>query len=141
MRKRGEPRLGARLTIDAMAAATASLTLSPLIYIIDRAVIENAAGKQVITNSIRQSISRVLSNPRSVFFTQPFALVFVCKHYVTVILIIYSILWHIFARFHTRKANNSTANAVDTTVNHIYREDLDSSQVTSGPAKFVATTA
>ncbi|KAF2159344.1 hypothetical protein M409DRAFT_71119 [Zasmidium cellare ATCC 36951] len=108
--------LGSRVAVDAGCAAAAGAMVAPIVSMIDRAIMENASGKQPLMTSIRGSVSNMLTKPHLFFTSKPFAL----------ILMVYG-------------GTYLSANFLDTFKSTANSEPA--SKTTSGPAKFVATSA
>ncbi|QIX01046.1 hypothetical protein AMS68_006563 [Peltaster fructicola] len=105
-----------RILVDAACAGSAGGLVAPVICMIDKAIIENASGKQPMMQSLRASMSSLLLQPHRFLTSKPFALIFM----------LYS-------------GTYFAANSLDTfksTVNN-----KAASSTTSGAAKFVATSA
>jgi hypothetical protein len=130
--------LGRRLGVDAMSAAAAGGLVAPVICAIDkyvsdsqatghghvnkntdyydRAIIENASGKRPMLPSLQASFSSLLFQPHRFLTSKPFALIFA----------LYT---------GTYLAANSLDTFKSTT------QDRSAAHVSSGPSKFVATSA
>ncbi|KAK5008157.1 hypothetical protein LTR28_004346 [Elasticomyces elasticus] len=108
--------LGFRLGADVAAAATAGGMVAPVITMIDRAIIENAARGTGITPSLRRSLLTLLTRPHTFLLSRPFFLVFA----------LYT-------------GTYTTANALDTLTSTLTCRPASSSS--GGPAKFAATSA
>ncbi|EXJ90501.1 hypothetical protein A1O1_03604 [Capronia coronata CBS 617.96] len=104
------PRFGA----DLASAASASAMVAPVICVIDRSIVEKAAKGASFSSCLRRSLRPAITRPHAFVFSRPFLLVF------TLYLSTYT-----------------TANTVDTLSSTI--SSKPASSVTSGPAKFVAT--
>ncbi|KAL8783157.1 MAG: hypothetical protein Q9195_009470 [Heterodermia aff. obscurata] len=104
-----------RLTSDLTAAACASGLVSPLITIIDRAIIENASGRVALRTSILNSVGTLFTRPHHFLKSRPFLLI--------------SALY--FGTY-------LTANSIDTISSTVQCQSPSST--TAGPAKFLATT-
>ncbi|CAF9931863.1 hypothetical protein IMSHALPRED_008733 [Imshaugia aleurites] len=105
-----------RVVSDLTAAACASGLVSPLITIIDRAIIENASNRCTLRASILTSLTSLLTRPHHFLTSKP-------------TLLISTLYFGTYA----------TANTIDTissTVSH-----TPATTTTSGPAKFLATTS
>ena len=107
-------KLGPRLGVDLMCAATAGGLVAPLITIIDKSIIENASGKRPMMASIRASLSTLLLRPHHFLVSRPFRLIFM-----------------LYAGTYL------TANTLDTAKSTI--DNKPASATTSGMAKFTAT--
>ncbi|KAF2152136.1 hypothetical protein K461DRAFT_279671 [Myriangium duriaei CBS 260.36] len=108
--------LGLRIAADASAALSAGALVAPLITMIDKAIIENASGAAPLSQSLRTSFTTLLTRPHRFLFSKPFAL----------ILTLYS-------------GTYLTANLLDTTKSTV--NNTPPSRTTSGPSKFLATSA
>lgn len=108
--------LPARLLSDLLAASAAGLTVSPIISIIDRAIMENASNTAPLLTSVRTSLASLLSAPHRFLAAAPFRLIF-CLYTGTYL----------------------AANALDTASATLHNAPATS--VTAGPAKFAATSA
>ncbi|PHH62647.1 hypothetical protein CDD81_6793 [Ophiocordyceps australis] len=110
--------LPSRLAADAASATAAGILIAPIISIIDRSIMENASGRAPsVLASIRCSIRSILSSPptSSALFSRPTRL----------ILLLYA-------------GTYFTANLVDTCTSTL-SGNLPASAVSSGPAKFAAS--
>ncbi|KAM0796110.1 hypothetical protein BDR22DRAFT_776031, partial [Usnea florida] len=105
-----------RITSDLTAATCASGLVSPLITIIDRAIIENASNRSTLRTSIRTSLRSLLTRPHTFLTSKP-------------ALLISTLYFSTYA----------TANTVDTISSTI--SNTPAQTVTTGPAKFLATTS
>lgn len=108
--------LGSRLAVDALSAAAAGGLVAPVITVIDKAIIENASGRRAMMPSIRASLRALLFTPHRFLASKPFALIFA----------LYT-------------GTYLTANGLDTF--KATTKDRAASSTTSGPAKFIATSA
>nr|POE87873.1 putative membrane protein [Quercus suber] len=108
--------LSSRLGVDALSAATAGGLVAPVIAVIDKAIIENASGRQPMMASIRGSLQTLLFSPHRFIASKPFALIFT----------LYT-------------GTYLTANALDTFKSVTCNRSASST--TSGPAKFIATSS
>ncbi|GAM88229.1 hypothetical protein ANO11243_062600 [Dothideomycetidae sp. 11243] len=106
--------LGLRLGADASAALSAGALVAPLITMIDRAIIENASGRNALVPSLKKSALSLLTRPHRFLTSKPFLL----------ILMLYS-------------GTYLTANTLDTASSTL--RNRPASNVTSGPSKFLAT--
>ncbi|TKA80103.1 hypothetical protein B0A49_02448 [Cryomyces minteri] len=111
---RNTKRLGQRLGADGISAAAAGVLVAPVITIIDRAIIENASGRNSLGTSMRKSMKTLLLRPHNFLFSKPFGLIFTLY-------------------FGTYLA----ANTLDTTSSTL--NSKPASTTTSGPTKFIAT--
>jgi hypothetical protein len=107
-------KLGRRLGVDLMCAATAGGLVAPLITIIDKSIIENASGKRPMMASIRASLSTLLLRPHHFLVSRPFRLIFM----------LYT-------------GTYLTANTLDTVKGTV--NNRPASATTSGLSKFAAT--
>ena len=107
-------KLGTRLGVDLMCAATSGGLVAPLITIIDKCIIENASGKRPMMASIRASLSTLLLRPHHFLVSRPFRL----------ILMLYA-------------GTYLTANTLDTVKGTI--NNRPASATSSGLSKFAAT--
>lgn len=108
--------LGLRVGADLTAAATAGALVAPVITAIDKAIIENASGRQTLGRSLRDSFVTLALKPHHFLLSKPFALIFA-----------------LYA------GTYATANALDTSASTI--KATPASTTTSGPAKFLATSS
>lgn len=109
-------RLGARLGVDVVSAATAGALTCPVITVIDRAIIEKAAKGVPIRQTITSSFRSILSKPSGFFLGTPF-------------LLIYTLYTSTYL----------TANTIDTVTSTL--KDKPFSTVFPDTAKFLTTTA
>lgn len=109
-------KLGPRLGVDVMCAATAGGLVAPLITIIDKSIIENASGKRPMMTSIKASLSTLLLRPHHFLVSRPFRLIFM-----------------LYAGTYL------TANTLDTVKSTV--DNKSASATTSGIAKFTATSS
>ncbi|KAL4869399.1 hypothetical protein BDV12DRAFT_168083 [Aspergillus spectabilis] len=109
-------RLGARLGVDVVSAATAGALTCPVITVIDRAIIEKAAKGIPIRETITSGFRSIVTKPSSFFLGTPFILIYTL--YTSTYL---------------------TANTIDTITSTL--RDKPFSSVFAGPAKFLTTTA
>ncbi|KAF4126499.1 hypothetical protein GMORB2_0235 [Geosmithia morbida] len=109
-------KLGLRLGFDAISAACAGALVAPVIYIIDKSIMENASGRQTLVSSIKSSLRQLVTHPRSTLLSKPTGLIF----------LLYG-------------GTYLTANALDTATSTLKSERA--SHVTSGTAKFAASSA
>ena len=108
--------LGLRLAFDAVSALAAGCLVAPVVSMIDRAIIQNAAGRKELGSSLMSSHRTLALRPPAFIFARPFAL----------ILTVYS-------------STYLSANFVDTASSSI--RNKPPSYTTSGAAKFAATSA
>ncbi|KAF2455105.1 hypothetical protein BDY21DRAFT_290309 [Lineolata rhizophorae] len=117
-------KLGWRMGVDAMAAASAGALVAPVITMIDRGIVENSSGRNTLGNSIRGSLNTLLFRPHRYIFSKPFGLIFA----------LYT-------------GTYLTANTIDTFHTTVSRSPTDPAQplplttTTAGPSKFLATSA
>ncbi|KAK4693041.1 hypothetical protein P7C71_g4276, partial [Lecanoromycetidae sp. Uapishka_2] len=105
-----------RVTSDITAAACASGLVSPLITIIDRAIIENASNRSTLRASLLSSTISLLTRPHLFLTSKPALLI--------------SMLY--FGTY-------TTANTVDTLSNTVKNKPAET--VSSGPTKFLSTSS
>jgi len=108
--------LGLRLGADVASAATAGILVAPIITAIDKAIIENASGRQTLGLSLRDSLTTFLTRPHQFIVSKPFALIFA-----------------LYAGTYV------TANLLDTSASTV--KGNAATTTTSGPAKFIATSS
>ncbi|KAH0289719.1 hypothetical protein KCU62_g4162, partial [Aureobasidium sp. EXF-3399] len=108
--------LGLRLGADVASAATAGILVAPIITAIDKAIIENASGRQTLGLSLRDSLTTFLTRPHQFIVSKPFALIFA-----------------LYAGTYV------TANLLDTSASTV--KGKPATTTTSGPAKFIATSS
>jgi len=106
--------LGLRLASDLAASATAAVSVAPIITVIDRAIMENASGRNTLKASVTTALTNLALRPQTLLFSKPFALI--CMVYGGTYL---------------------TANTLDTITSMV--KNKPSSQVTSGTMKFAAS--
>jgi len=106
--------LGLRLGTDFAGAASAALSVAPLITIIDRGIMENASGRNNIKDSVLLSLKDLVVRPQTLLFSKPFALI--CMLYGGTYL---------------------SANILDTVTSTV--QDKPATLVTSGPTKFAVS--
>lgn len=70
-------KLGLRLGSDALAAGAAGALVAPIITIIDKGIIENASGRNTLSESLKKSARKLLLKPHRFLTGKPFALIFV----------------------------------------------------------------
>lgn len=109
-------KLALRLGSDLVSAACAGALVAPLISVIDRAIMENASGRDTLTQSLKSSLRALLLRPHTIVFSKPAALI--CMLYGGTYL---------------------TANALDTATSTVQAKPASS--VTAGTAKFAASSA
>ncbi|KAF2035313.1 hypothetical protein EK21DRAFT_54848 [Setomelanomma holmii] len=109
-------KLGLRIGADAVAAGSAGALVAPLITIIDKGIMENASGRNTLSESLKQSAKQLLLRPHRFVTSKPFALVLslYCGTYFT-------------------------ANAIDTASSTIH--STPPSSTTAGTSKFLATSS
>ncbi|KAK5111310.1 hypothetical protein LTR85_012205 [Meristemomyces frigidus] len=108
--------IGSRIAVDAACAATAGGVVSPIITMIDKAIIENASGKRALMTSLKDQAAALLLRPHHFLTSKPFAL----------IIMLYG-------------GTYLTANSLDT-----FKSTTNgraASSTTSGASKFAATSA
>ncbi|CCG80952.1 Uncharacterized membrane protein C365.16 [Taphrina deformans PYCC 5710] len=107
-----------RLCVDVCSAGISAAAISPVIFVIDKSIMEATSGKaNSIKASIKASTTSFLTKPRAFLSSVPF-------------LLLYSVY----------TATYCTANIVDT-VSHIDAKDAQSwARQTTGYGKFLATT-
>ncbi|KAI9797765.1 MAG: hypothetical protein M1825_005699 [Sarcosagium campestre] len=103
-----------RIGADAGAAASAGVLIAPIITLIDRAIIENASGRNAMMPSIKASVKQLLFRPQQFIFSKPFGLIYM----------LYS-------------STYLTANTLDTMFSTIH--STPPSTTTAGLPKFLAT--
>lgn len=108
--------IGLRLGADATSAATASVLVAPVITIIDRAIVQKAATSASISSSLLAAATTAVRRPHRFITSRPFLLIF-SLYYSTYF----------------------TANTLDTVTSTV--ENTRAGHVSSGPAKFAATSA
>ncbi|EAQ87557.1 hypothetical protein CHGG_04176 [Chaetomium globosum CBS 148.51] len=108
--------LGLRLGADFLGAASAAALVAPIISIIDRSIMENASGRRPLVDSLKASFQTLLRTPHRIILSKPFALIFT----------LYG-------------GTYLTANTLDTATST--RHSLPANHVTSGTAKFAASSA
>lgn len=108
--------LGLRMGVDLMAAGSAAVLIAPVITMIDKSIMENASGRNSLSESLKASAKELLLRPHRFLGQKAFALVF-CTYGTTYL----------------------TANLIDTT--HSTLHATPASTVTAGTSKFVATSA
>ncbi|KAI4806231.1 hypothetical protein E4T44_11000 [Aureobasidium sp. EXF-8845] len=108
--------LGLRLGADVASAAAAGVLVAPVITAIDKAIIENASGRNTLGASLRESLKTFALRPHHFLLSKPFALIFALYTGTYV-----------------------TANILDTSSSTI--KGNAASTTTSGPAKFLATSS
>lgn len=110
--------LSARLGVDVFSAAVSSAAISPLIFMIDKSIMEYASGRTTsIKQSLRSSASMALRTPISFVSSVPF-------------LLLYSVYFSTYA----------TANVFDTLSSRKASTQLAWNHQTNSFGKFVATT-
>ncbi|RHY28595.1 hypothetical protein DYB32_005848 [Aphanomyces invadans] len=72
----GDFTVAKKLAIDLIAASTASLFVSPIITTIDRAIMENASGKRVLAQGLREISLDFVRNPISFIKRKDFLLIY-----------------------------------------------------------------
>jgi hypothetical protein len=71
-------KLGLRIGADAAAAGAAGILVAPIITMIDKAIIENASGRNTLGDSLKASLKELASKPHRFLGSKPFALIYVC---------------------------------------------------------------
>jgi hypothetical protein len=69
-------KLGLRMAVDALSAGAAGILVAPIITMIDKAIIENASGRNTLGTSLKLSAVELLSRPHRFVGSKPFALIF-----------------------------------------------------------------
>ncbi|KAL8693036.1 MAG: hypothetical protein Q9218_002052 [Villophora microphyllina] len=108
--------LPSRIASDAASAACAAGLVAPLITILDRGIIENASGRSPLMTSISTSFRALFTRPHTFLASRPFhliSLVYFSTYFV--------------------------ANSIDTISSTLSTSSI--THTTSGPSKFVATSA
>ncbi|PUU73590.1 hypothetical protein B9Z19DRAFT_1162573 [Tuber borchii] len=101
-----------RILSDILSAGTATVLVSPVIYLIDRSIIENASGRSSsVLSSAAASLKTLFKTPHRFFFSKPFALIYM-----------------------TYFGTYLTANSIDTASS--LRSGTDLKTVTAGTEKF-----
>ncbi|KIW19913.1 hypothetical protein PV08_00488 [Exophiala spinifera] len=108
--------LGLRVGADLASAAGASSLIAPVICVIDRSIVEKAAKGEAFSSCLRRSFRPVYTQPHKFLFSKPFLLIFGLYFFTY-----------------------STANTVDTLTSTF--SSKPASTVSSGPAKFLATSS
>lgn len=70
-------KLGLRLGSDALAAGAAGALVAPIITMIDKGIIENASGRNTLSESLKKSAKELLLKPHRFITGKPFVLIFV----------------------------------------------------------------
>jgi hypothetical protein len=70
-------KLGLRVGVDALAAGAAGVLVAPIITMIDKGIIENASGRNTLSESLKTSAKEFLLKPHRFLGSKPFALIFV----------------------------------------------------------------
>ncbi|KAF1960521.1 hypothetical protein CC80DRAFT_403286 [Byssothecium circinans] len=107
-------RLGLRVGVDAVAAASSAVLVAPIVSMIDKGIMENASGRRTLGESLKSSTSELLTKPWRFLGSKPFGLIF-CLYFGTYF----------------------TANSIDTVSSTI--RHTRASSTTAGTSKFVAT--
>jgi len=108
--------IGLRLLSDFVAAASAGVVIAPIVTLIDKAVIENASGRNTLTASVKASLKDIALRPHIFLASRPCRLIFT----------LYT-------------STYSTANVADTVASCV--NNTPGTSITTGPAKFLATSA
>ncbi|KAI1106638.1 hypothetical protein F4804DRAFT_300018 [Jackrogersella minutella] len=114
--QRNTKNLGLRLGADLTSAASAASMVAPLIAIIDRSIMENASGRNTLSDSLKSSFRTLLLRPHTILFSKPVALIFM----------LYG-------------GTYLTANTLDTATSTAHNKPA--AHVTTGTAKFAASSA
>ncbi|KAJ4361583.1 hypothetical protein N0V95_001744 [Ascochyta clinopodiicola] len=107
-------KLGLRLGSDALAAGAAGVLVAPVITMIDKGIMENASGRDTLSESLKKSARELLARPHRFIASKPFVLVF-------------SLYFSTYL----------TANTIDTLAS--MRTHTPPSSTTAGTTKFLAT--
>ncbi|KAF3039819.1 hypothetical protein E8E11_004028 [Didymella keratinophila] len=107
-------KLGLRLGSDAIAAFAAGALVAPVITMIDKGIMENASGRNTLSESLKKSAREMLVKPHRFVGSKPFVLVF-------------SLYFGTYL----------TANTIDTVSSA--RTNTPYSSTTAGTPKFLAT--
>lgn len=109
----------ARLGVDVLSAGASAAVISPVIFIVDKSIMEATSGKQdSIRSSVRNSVSSLVHRPLAFLGSVPF-------------LILYSVY----------SATYCAANFVDTAATSSLGDAASWKKQTAGYPKFVATTS
>jgi hypothetical protein len=87
-------KLGLRVGADALSAGAAGALVAPIITMIDKAIIENASGRNSLGDSLKQSARELLLRPHRFIGSKPFALIFVRAP--TLLLLLHTLLHTLF---------------------------------------------
>jgi hypothetical protein len=109
-------KLGLRIGVDALSAGAAGILVAPIITMIDKAIIENASGRNTLGTSLNSSAKELLSRPQAFVGSKPFALIFALY----------------FGTYFT-------ANSIDTAAYTVKGKGSGLAEQTSGTPKFLAT--
>ncbi|KAL6244544.1 hypothetical protein RBB50_008786 [Rhinocladiella similis] len=109
-------KLGLRVGADLISAAGASCLIAPVICVIDRSIVDKAARGEPFTSCLLRSLRPAYTQPHKFLFSKPFLLIF-GLYFLTY----------------------TTANTVDTLTSTV--SSRPASSVSSGPAKFLATSS
>ncbi|KAF2637498.1 hypothetical protein P280DRAFT_552171 [Massarina eburnea CBS 473.64] len=107
-------RLGLRVGVDAIAAATSGVLVAPIVTMIDKGIMENASGRRTLGDSLKSSAQELVTKPWRFVGSKPFALIF-CLYLGTYF----------------------TANSIDTASSTMNNKPV--TETTAGTPKFVAT--
>lgn len=108
-----------RLGVDALSSGLSAAAISPIIFMIDKSIMEATSGKaRSISHSISRSARQLFTRPTSFLGSVPF-------------LLLYSVYF----------ATYTTANAFDTISSRSSSDPSDWSRQSNGFGKFLATTA
>ncbi|KAI1853144.1 hypothetical protein JX265_011425 [Neoarthrinium moseri] len=108
--------LGLRLAADFASAACAASMVAPLISVIDRSIMENASGRQTMSQALKSVLGTLLTRPHTLLFSKPVALIFM----------VYG-------------GTYLTANTLDTATSTLHNKPA--SHVAAGPLKFASGSA
>ncbi|KAK6333907.1 hypothetical protein TWF730_004088 [Orbilia blumenaviensis] len=119
-RKKSSPqnaRLLERIAADAASAVIAAVAVAPAICTIDKSIVENASGKRRLVESIKHSMTELVTKPQKFFLSKTFGLV--AMVYAGTYLV---------------------ANTTDTFLSY-KKGNEDITKVTAGTAKFAGTSS
>jgi len=105
-----------RLASDFTAAASAGVLVAPIVTVIDKAIIENASGRNTLMASVKGSLRDLILRPHRFLVSKPFRLIFT----------LYTSTYF-------------TANVVDTISSCVH--NTDATNVTTGLTKFIVTSS
>jgi hypothetical protein len=89
-------KLGLRVGADALSAGAAGALVAPIITMIDKAIIENASGRNSLGDSLKQSARELLLRPHRFIGSKPFALIFVRAPTLLLLLLLHTLLHTLF---------------------------------------------